>query len=84
MNISLRVRLSLNVNVVSFIERLIEDHEIIHTVTTNWAPDSNNILVMSERIAKYDLFNEPAVSTPWISFVRYHFFVSLYLDGFMS
>ena len=45
-------------------ERLIEDHEIIHTVTTNWAPDSNNILVMSERITKYDLFNEPADYLP--------------------
>eukprot|EP00111_Clytia_hemisphaerica_P001315 TCONS_00003763-protein len=46
------------------IKRLIEDHEIIHKVTTNWAPDSNNILVMSERISKYDLFNEPADYLP--------------------
>jgi len=45
------------------LERLIEDHEIIHRVTNNWAPDSNNILVMNERITKYDLFNEPQVSS---------------------
>lgn len=46
------------------LRRQIEDHEIIHKVTTNWAPDSNNILVMSERLTKYDIFNEPADYLP--------------------
>ena len=48
--------------------RQIEDHEVVHTVIQNWAPDSHNSLQLVEKITKYDLFDEPAVSAFFVCY----------------
>jgi hypothetical protein len=43
------------------IERIVEDHENLVEIMSNWTRDSENQVIFTEKDEKYELFHKPEV-----------------------
>ena len=45
-----------------YVERLLEDHDTLMEAVRAWGSDSDNSLMLAERVDKYDIFLRPEVT----------------------